>query len=57
MCSFGIGKVGHFLDVPLPDHTAKTGVVGIFNQHHTTSLILPEQNSTRLVAQFAAHLQ
>jgi hypothetical protein len=59
MPSFGSGQIGHLFDVLLPDHTAEAGVVGIRNQHHTTSFILPEQFAANLIAQltnrFAFH--
>src|SRR5450759_728521 len=59
MPSFGSGKICHFFDVLIPDHTAEAGVVGIRNQHHTTSFILPEQCAANLIAQltnrFAFH--
>ncbi len=51
MRSFGSGKIGHFLDVLLPDHAAETGIVGILNQHCPATVILPEQCAANLIAQ------
>ena len=51
MPSFGSGQIGHLFDMLLPDHKAEAGVVGIRNQHHTTSFILPEQCAANLIAQ------
>lgn len=52
---FGSGQIGHFFDVLFPDHTAEAGVVGIRNQHHTASFILPEQCAANPIAQLASH--
>ncbi len=53
MFTLGSGKVGHLLDVPIPDHTAEAGVVRILDQHDAATGILPDLRAANLVTQLA----
>ena len=38
-------KVGHLLDMRIPDHAAKTGIVGVINQHDAALAVTVKQRA------------
>ena len=45
-------QIGHFLDVFVPDHAAKAGVIGLVDQDHAEARALVNQFPAGLLAKF-----
>ena len=53
--ALGGWEVGHFLYVPLQDHPAEAGIIGIVDENDAAELVAPEQVPSRGGAQLAGH--
>ena len=45
---FGSGKVGHFLDMSIPDNAAEAGIIRIGDQCGATPLVAPQDFAANL---------
>lgn len=47
------GKVGHFLDVGIPDDAAVTGVIRVIHDNHAAKLVAPQDGAAIFRAELA----
>lgn len=56
MIAFLCREITHFLDVFMPDHAAKAGVIRIIHQYNAALAVLPERFAACVVTEFASHV-